>query len=286
MTTVIYTSSPMRVSVTNLLATAPLSAFISEQTAFPVVNTRAPQRQLAPWKTIGGNGTTAFTVWDLAAIPPVNTPGFLAAVVNTNASLIYVQSYLVYPGTIQFTGIYPTVLDPITGRRHAGVWFRTWPWRYIELGNINSGTIQDGQLTWQIGGLHFGPCLQIPHGLLARGMTIGPVKPRTFQASLTNAIEDYQDRGPARTHITAEFRLRNIGRGDFSSTDALGQWHAFNRQWGGRPAAVMLTNQPRTVLLGGGPGQAWIMRNLAALDANRALTSATAQLDLIETYGP
>lgn len=265
--------SRMRVSRVNLLAQLPPQFVSSTQPAFPSVNLLTPERPFLLWK---GNSLNESMSWDFGANLPVVAGGYLLIVFNVNASGIFgwantISSEVGAPITFNLA----TNEDPMTGRRNIGFWFKTASIRYLAI-FFNYGSTTDGQSVYQCGGVHFGPCLDYPRSLLA-DFTATAVTPRAFLPASTQAFEDYQDQGVPRVQYSVDRRV-SVQRGVIGVTDDLAKLQAADRQWGGRPAAVMLTDRD--------PNKAWIMRNTGELSYVRQGLVVRSPITLTETVGP
>jgi hypothetical protein len=265
----------VRISVTNLLE--PLASYfsISAQANYPITNLRYPQRALMVWKSTSLVAQAAR--WDFTTAP-TSAFGFLYLVTNVNTATVRLQGNATDVWTTPtFNQVYTVPQDPITGRRNLGIWLRTWPYRYLSAATDVQSTL-DGQSVYQSGGIWFGPCLDIPAGLLGVPMTLTPKKPRQFQESYTGSFEEYADLGPARVQLGMT-RRSQTNRAIPGIGDDLAKWLALDRQWGGVPAGVLLHSDSTSY--------AWVMRNTAEMDWSReGATIAKNTVTLIETLGP
>jgi hypothetical protein len=268
----------VRISVTNLLASqTPINFYGTPVDAnYPLVNLRTPERGLKLYKST--TITTQGFVWDLGGAPSGEF-GFLAVGVNLNMNPVVVLG-----DTVNGTWVTPPLLsssgvreDAQTGRRGFGRYFKTWPYRYLML-QWGAVAPTDGQGVHQCGGFWFGPCLDAPSGLLALPGSIEPQKPRMIDAAKAGTFEEYADLGPPRAQWTLG-RRAPTNRGLVAAGDDLEKWLAVDRQWGGKPAAILLNSDTTRY--------AYIARNLGELAWGRdSAWAAKNTIRITETLGP
>lgn len=267
----------MRVSRVNLLSQLAFTYISADLAAFPAVNLKTPERPLLVWK---GTTINESMSWDFGGVLPTMPGGYLLVVFNVNVPGVYgwgntVSNEVGAPVTFNS----PTAEEPMTGRRNIGFWFKTAPIRYLAI-FFNYGPTTDGQGAYQCGGIHFGPCLDYPRSLQG-DFTATALTPRAFLPAATQAFEDYQDQGVPRVQYSVDRRI-NVRRGLIgatpTATDDLAKLQLADRQWGGRPAAVMLHDRD--------PHKAWIMRNTSELSYVRQGLVVRSPITLTETLGP
>lgn len=266
------------ISVQNLLANQTPINFLGTPVDdnYPVANLGSPERGLKLWKSTAV-AAQAF-VWDLGGAP-TGAFGFLAIGVNMNVATALVQGDTVNgPWVTPPLSISNAIFrDPQNGRWGYGRYFKTWPYRYVML-RWTALAPTDGQGVHQSGGFWFGPCLDAPTGLLALPGSLEPVKPRMIDAAKAGTFEEYADLGPPRAQWVLG-RRASTNRGFVAADDDLEKWLAVDRQWGGRPAAILLNSETTRY--------AYIARNLGELAWGRgSARAATNTIRIMETLGP
>ena len=136
----------------------------------------------------------------------------------------------------------------------------------------------DGQGVHQSGGFWFGPCLDAPSGLLALPGITGAAEAPNDRRGQGRDVRGI--RRPGATSGAVDARTAGTtNRGLVAAGDELEKWLAVDRQWGGRPAAILLNSDTTRY--------AYIARNLGELAWGRnSAWAATNNIRITETLGP